>query len=141
MNRPLQYVLDTDICIYLLHGNRQVKARAAQVGVEAIAVATPTVGELYFGAYNSASVESNLALVRSFLSPPGPMILSVDDVAAERFGKFKAMLRRAGRPIGDIDLLIAGVAASRGLKVVTNNTQHFERVPDILLENWIRAPL
>lgn len=141
MNRSLQYILDTNICIYLLHGNRQVKVRAAQVGVAAIAVATPTVGELYFGAYNSTSVESNLALVRSFLSPPGPTVMPVDEVASERFGEFKAMLRRAGKPIGDIDLLIAGVAASRGLKVVKNNTAHFERIPDISPENWLKASL
>ena len=141
MSRPLQYILDTDICIYLLHGNRQVKATVAQVGVEAIAVATPTIGELYFGAYNSTRVQSNLALVRSFLSPPGPMVLPVDEAASERFGEFKAMLRRAGNPIGDIDLLIAGVAASRGLQVVTNNTAHFERIPDISVENWLKASL
>jgi predicted nucleic acid-binding protein len=38
-----------------------------------------------------------------------------------------------------MDLLIAGVAASRGLKVVTNNTGHFERIADIALENWLRS--
>jgi tRNA(fMet)-specific endonuclease VapC len=128
------------MCIYLLNGNPRVKARVAQVGIAAVAVAIPTVGELYFGAYYSARVEANVARVRAFLSPPGPQILLVDEPAAERFGRFKAALRREGRPIGDIDLFIAGVAACHGLTVVTNNTGHFERLPNLSLENWLEQP-
>ncbi len=126
------------MCIYLLNGNTQVKARVAQVGIESIAVSIPTLGELYFGAYNSVRVEANLVRISAFLSAPGPTVLLVDDTAADYFGRFKAELRRAGRPIGDIDLLIAGVAASRGLKVITNNSEHFERIPNISLENWLK---
>jgi tRNA(fMet)-specific endonuclease VapC len=128
------------MCIYLLNGNAQVKARVAQIGIEVIAVAIPTVAELYFGAYNSTHVEANLARVRAFLCAPGPRVLPIDDAAAEGFGRFKAALRRMGKPIGDVDLLIAGVAVSRGLKVVTNNTEHFERIAGIALENWLQLP-
>jgi tRNA(fMet)-specific endonuclease VapC len=139
MTRTLQYLLDTDMCIYLLNGDRRVKNRVAQAGLEAISVSILTVGELYFGAYNSEKVEANLDRVRALLSPPGPSILPIDDAAAECFGRFKAELRRVGKPIGDMDLLIAGVAASRDLKVVTNNTQHFNRITDISLENWLKT--
>jgi tRNA(fMet)-specific endonuclease VapC len=52
----------------------------------------------------------------------------------------KAELRRTGQPIGDLDLLIASVAMSRNLKVVTNNLRHFERIPEIALENWLQPP-
>ena len=138
MNHELKYLLDTDICIYLLNGDRRIKDSIAQVGIEAISVAIPTVGELYCGAYNSARVEANLVRVRAFLSPPGPKILPIDDAAAECFGRFKATLRQIGKPIGDVDLLIAGVAASQNLKVVTNNTGHFDRIPDVSLENWLK---
>ena len=95
---------------------------------------------MYFGAYNSGRVEANLARVRVFLSPPSPTILPLDNASAEYFGRFKATLRHAGKPISDIDILIAGIAASRGLTVVTNNTGHFERLTDISLENWLRSP-
>ena len=139
MTSAVQYLLDTDMCIYLLNGDERIKGKVAQVGVEAISVSILTVGELYFGAYNSARLEANMERIREFLSSPGPIVLSIDDAAAEYFGKFKAALRREGKPIGDVDLLIAGVAASRGLKVVTNNTEHFERIADISLENWLRS--
>jgi tRNA(fMet)-specific endonuclease VapC len=139
MTSAVQYLLDTDMCIYLLNGDERIKSRVAQVGVEAISVSILTVGELYFGAYNSARLEANMERIHEFLSYPGPIVLAVDDAAAEYFGKFKAALRREGKPIGDVDLRIAGVAASRGLKVVTNNTEHFERIADISLENWLRS--
>jgi tRNA(fMet)-specific endonuclease VapC len=81
----LHYLLDTDICIYLLNGNAPVKARVSQEGIEALAIAIPTVSELYFRAYNSTRVEANVARVRAFLSPPGPQVLLIDEPAAEQF--------------------------------------------------------
>src|SRR6266567_4105574 len=128
------------MCIYLLNSHPRVKAQVAEVGVTALAVAIPTVGERYFGAYNSGRVEAHVARVRAFLSPPGPQVLRIDEPAAEQFGRFKARLRRVGRPIGDIDLFIAGVAVRYGLIVVTNNTDHFARIPELPLENWLEPP-
>src|SRR5262245_60240330 len=87
------------MCIYLLNGHPHVKTRVAEVGVTALAVAIPTVGELYFGAYNSGRVEANIARGRAFLSPPGPQVLLIDEAASEQFGRFKALLRRTGRPM------------------------------------------
>ena len=132
-----RYVLDTDTCIYLLNGNEAVKSRLADVGVGAVSVAIPTLGELYFGAYYSSHVEANLARIRRFFEPPGPVILPADDAAMDCFGRLKTELRGQARPVGNLDLQIAGVAVSRGLTVVTNNTRHFERIPDLPVENWL----
>jgi tRNA(fMet)-specific endonuclease VapC len=60
------------------------------------------------------------------------LLLRADEPAAEQFGRFKALLRRAGRPIGDSDLFIAGVAVRHGLTVVTNNTGFQEQSPENL---------
>lgn len=49
-------------------------------------------------------------------------------------------LSRAGRLIGDIDLFIAGVAVRHGLTVVAHNTEHFARIPELLLEDWLESP-
>lgn len=96
-----------------------------------------TKGELYYGAYNSERVETNLERIRMFFQTPGPEVLPLDDAVMDCFGKFKAELRRKGLPIGDTDLLIAGAAVSRNLKLVTNNTKHFNRIPGISLEDWL----
>ncbi len=136
MTRPLNYFLDTDTCIYLLNGEPRVKHRVALVGVERIALTVVTQGELYFGAYNSDRIEHNLERIQQFFAIPGPTVLALDESSLKNFGKFKVELRRTGQPIGDIDVLIAGVAVSRRLTLVTNNTKHFERIPGIVLDNW-----
>jgi tRNA(fMet)-specific endonuclease VapC len=132
----LRYLLDTDTCIYLLNGESKVKNRIAQIGIESLAIASITKGELYFGAYNSSQVENNLERIQTFFTMPAPKILPLDEEVMEIFGRLKAELRRQGQLIGDIDLLIAGVAISNNLIVVTNNTKHFERIPNLSLENW-----
>ena len=100
----------------------------------------PNGGGALFWAYNSGRVEANVARVRAFLSTPGPQVLRIDEPAAEQFGRLKAILRREGRLIGDIDVFIAGVALCHGLTVVTNNISHFERIPELPLENWLEPP-
>jgi tRNA(fMet)-specific endonuclease VapC len=134
----IEYLLDTDTCIYLLNGNGAIKARISEVGLGAVAVSIPTVAELFFGAFNSSRPVANLARIRSFLSPPGPALLPFDERSAEHFGRFKADLRRRGITIGDVDLMIAGIAATHSLTIVTNNTGHFEDVPEISVTNWLK---
>ncbi len=109
MIEKTRYVLDTDTCIYLLNGNQTIKDRVALVGVEMIAVTVLTKGELYFGAYNSNRVEHNLKRIEAFFAEPGPLILPLEEGAMDHFGKIKTDLKHAGRPIGDIDLLIASI--------------------------------
>lgn len=137
MKRTVRYLLDTDTCIYLLNGVARLKMQIAQMGVEAVAVAIVTKGELYFGAYHSSHLDQNRQRIHAFFADPGPAVLPLNNQAMDCFGKCKAELRRTGRPIGDVDLLIAAVAISRGLTLVTNNTKHFNRIPGISLENWL----
>jgi tRNA(fMet)-specific endonuclease VapC len=132
------YLLDTNTCIHLINGNAKVKARLAQIGVESAYVIIPTISELYFGAYRSAAVERNVVRVHAFLSPrKGPQVLPMDEAAAKSFGRLKADLLSKGQPLDDFDLLIAAVALSCGLTLVTDNTRHFKRVPGLSLENWV----
>lgn len=53
------------------------------------------------------------------------------------FAQYKAWLKKQGLLIGDFDLLIASFAIYHKLILVTNNTEHFKRIPSIHLENWI----
>ncbi len=48
----------------------------------------------------------------------------------------KADLLKAGRVVGDFDILLASIALTRDLIVVTNNEKHF-RSTGVPLENWV----
>ncbi len=47
-----------------------------------------------------------------------------------------AGLRKSGKPIDDIDILIAGIALSNNLALVTNNEEHFKNVKNLKILNW-----
>ena len=64
-------------------------------------------------------------------------ILPYDQIAAECTGKIRARLAKIGQSIGPYDQMIAGHAQSLALILVSNNVKKFERVPEILLENWV----
>ena len=58
---------------------------------------------------------------------------STIDKAAEIY----ARLKKEGALIGDADILIAAIALVEGLVVVTDNTSHFQRIPELRVENWL----
>jgi tRNA(fMet)-specific endonuclease VapC len=43
---------------------------------------------------------------------------------------------RAGQLIGPYDLMIAAIALTHSLTLVTHNTKEFSRVPGLKLEDW-----
>jgi tRNA(fMet)-specific endonuclease VapC len=64
-------------------------------------------------------------------------LIDLDRFAAEEAAVIRAQLEKKGKSIGPYDLLIAGLARSRDLTLVTNNTREFERIVGLRIENWI----
>jgi tRNA(fMet)-specific endonuclease VapC len=130
-------ILDTDVCIEILRGNVRVIERRRRTP-DAVATTWITACELAYGAAKSRAPETNQALVVAFLATLP--ILELDWAAAERFGRLKADLERAGTLLADADLLIAAIALARGAGLVTGNRRHYERIPELSIEDWIRGP-
>ncbi|MGK7876472.1 MAG: type II toxin-antitoxin system VapC family toxin [Xenococcaceae cyanobacterium] len=130
----MKYLLDTDTCIYWLNGRTSVRDRLLAVGWTEIAICVITVAELYFGAYNSSKIVENLACAERFIQEIPVLPLNIN--ALRRYGELKAQLRKIGRPIANFDLLIASVALTENLILVTNNTRHYNRLSGLTLENW-----
>ncbi len=128
-------VLDTDVCVELLRGNRTVIARR-QATQDDIHTTWITAAELYYGAARSEAPEDNRLLVSQFLATLE--VIDLDGPAVERFGSLRALLERGGRRLADFDLLIAATTLSRGATLVTGNRRHYDRVPGLELEDWIR---
>ena len=127
-------LLDTDICIALLRGYRHVIVRRS-AEVESVAVASITAAELFFGAEKSARPAQNRALVDAFLQTLP--VLQTSLPILRLFGEIKASIVRAGCPLPDADILIAATCLVRCDRLVTGNTAHFDRFPDLQIENWL----
>ncbi|MBI3540847.1 MAG: type II toxin-antitoxin system VapC family toxin [Deltaproteobacteria bacterium] len=90
--------------------------------------------ELLYGARKSAQVTSNLEVLEKFFSHFHS--LPFDDTAAEFYGTLRALLEKAGTPIGANDLLIASIAQTNNLTLLTRNASEFVRVPGLHVEMW-----
>lgn len=130
----LQYMLDTNICIYVIK-NRPVGLREQFNRLaELICISTITLAELYYDVEKSSRRIQNLQAVEQFVARLEALPFSAE--AAVRYGQVRAELERAGQPAGPYDMLIAAHARSAGLIVVTNNLREFERIRGLRVENW-----
>jgi tRNA(fMet)-specific endonuclease VapC len=132
----MKYLLDTNICIYIIrHHPPQVIDRLKSCEIGDVAVSSITLAELEYGAAKSSRPEQNREALLSFASPLE--ILSFDDQAALHYGEMRDGLQRSGQSVGAMDLLIAAHARSIPLTLVTYNTREFAGVPRLLVENWV----
>jgi tRNA(fMet)-specific endonuclease VapC len=131
----LRYLLDTNIVIYIVK-KRPIEilplfnSRAGELAISCI-----TLSELCHGAEKSAQADRSRRIVEDFTSRVE--VLDYDRNAAMHYGQIRSHLEQRGCPIGVNDLHIAAHARSRGLTLVSNNLREFERVPGLLLENWV----
>jgi tRNA(fMet)-specific endonuclease VapC len=54
--------------------------------------------------------------------------------------EIRAILKARGMPIGPYDVMLAGCAKQRGLILVTDNLEEFQRIEGIVIENWVSRP-
>ncbi len=133
------YLLDTDILSNLAKRtpSTALVAKLASVPPEEQFTSSITLGELVYGAYRLRTHTSLfLDRLEGALLPNLP-VLPFDAAASRRYGEVRAELERRGTPLGEADLRIGAIALSRDLTVVTGNVRHFERIPDLSVENWL----
>lgn len=128
-----QFLLDTNICIYYIKGLYELKSKFKDVGPENCFISEITLAELKFGVAKSQAKKKNQLALENFLS--GIQILPIFP-ALDIYASEKARLQKSGKVIDDFDLLIGATAVSFDLVMVTNNTNHFNRIADIKLEDW-----
>ena len=132
----MTYLLDTNICIYSINNRHpNLTNKLLTISPDDIAVSSITVGELEYGAAKSRWGDKTRQTMYAFLSNFN--ILPFDTADAICFGTLRAALAFAGTPIGSYDVMIAAQGLTKGLIVVTHNTEEFSRVPNLLLEDWV----
>ncbi len=131
----MRYLLDTNICIYIIKKHTpEILERFRKHSPQDVAISTITLFELQYGVEKSQYRQRSEEALGKFLLPLN--IIDLDRSAAIEAAAIRAQLEKKGMSIGPYDLLIAGLARSRDMTLVTNNTKEFERVVDLHLEDW-----
>jgi tRNA(fMet)-specific endonuclease VapC len=131
----LAYMLDTNICIYVMRTYPPELRQRFNALAEQLCISSITLGELHYGAEKSARRVENLTAIEHFVARLE--VLAFGDKAAAHYGQLRAELERAGTPCGPHDVQIGGHARSEGLILVTNNMREFARMPGVRAENWV----
>jgi tRNA(fMet)-specific endonuclease VapC len=135
----MKYLPDTNVWIrYVTQRSSSVVAKFRSLHPVDIALCSPVLFELYYGAHRSARPSSNIPVIENlrqqFTSLP------FDDAAAHEAGRVRAVLASQGNPIGPYDLQISAIALTHNLTVVTHNVSEFSRVGGLNLEDWEPTP-
>jgi predicted nucleic acid-binding protein len=128
------YLIDTDICSAHLRSAGGATARFLQHTGQ-LHISVLTLGELLSWTLRIKSVPKYQQALWKLLADV--TVLDVDQAVAEKFGEIRARLLDQGTPVPSIDLMIGATALVRGLVMVTHNVQHFARIPDMVVEDWL----
>jgi tRNA(fMet)-specific endonuclease VapC len=135
-NQTVRFMLDTNICIYLMKGKiASVQRHFAALQAHEVGISVITQGEIYFGA--SKSQQRALAFNALQALCLTMRVLDLDASVAHHYGEIRASLETKGKPIGANDLWIAAHARALGLTLVSNNLREFSRVPGLTVANWV----
>ena len=129
------FLLDTSICIHAIKRDARVVSRLTERSPDDFGVSTVTLGELWFGAAKSSRPQRTRASVEAFLKPFETLPFGRE--AAQQYAEIRLQLESAGQPIGERDLMIAAIARSLRLTVVTRNVREFSRVRGLRVEDWL----
>jgi tRNA(fMet)-specific endonuclease VapC len=131
-----RYMLDTNICIYLMKNQpEQVAKRFAECFVGDVVMSAITFAELEYGvavSANRARERRNLVALAEDI-----LVMPFDSAAASAYGPIREATRE--RKKDQLDKLIAAHAVALGVVLVTNNERDFAAYPGLRVENWLNG--
>jgi tRNA(fMet)-specific endonuclease VapC len=130
-----RYLLDTNAVGDFLNQRHGIPARVKEARTRGSVIGTcePVVAELFFGVENSSTREENLARLNRGLRRIKCWPLTRR--ASAEYGRLAVALKRKGRVIGQIDILIASIAISFGDCIVVSNDKDMLVIPGLVVEN------
>jgi tRNA(fMet)-specific endonuclease VapC len=131
-----RYMLDTNICIYLIRQHPpQVVERFERLAYGDVVMSSITLAELRFAvATSSHRAQEERALAGLLDDVPA---LPFEESAAASYGTVRAALPDRRRDA--LDRLIAAHAIAADCVLVTNNEADFRDYPGVRIENWVRS--
>ncbi len=126
-----EIALDTSVAIRFLNGDTAVTERV--MSIPEVVLPVIVVGELLFGAENSAQALKNLPQYLEFIS--ACIVVPLGTETARNYARTRLALKRKGRPIPMNDVWIAAQCLEYGWVLVTDD-RDFDYVDGLLLEHW-----
>jgi tRNA(fMet)-specific endonuclease VapC len=131
------YLLDTNIISHVAHDpGGAVGQKLARIDPDEIMTSVVVAGEVWSGVENNVSFKSR-DRTKSFMETIE--VLGMEPPVAKVYGAVRARMKKAGVQLGANDMLIAAHALSLEAILVTADEKAFSRVPELKIENWLRA--
>lgn len=137
MNRAL---IDTDILSYYFKGD-EIVYKNFEIYLQRydlIEISIVTYYEILSGLLAKNALKQ-IEIFEEFVIDN--LIIPLTEDSVKISAELYSTLRQSGKIIDDIDLLIAGVAIENEMTLVTNNENHFKRIPGLKIDNWSKHVL
>ncbi len=132
----MQYLLDTNICVFFLRGKLDLNKIIRDKGVENCFISELTVFELKYGAENSNNPSKSHKAVNKFVQ--GLSVIPIYGIV-DKYAEIKVDFRKKGTPMHDeFDLIIGVTALANNLTLVTDNIKDFKNFNNLKVENWFK---
>lgn len=129
------YLLDTNIISNLWKDPQgKVYQHLQKISEDNICTSLIVAAELRLGAAKRQSIALT-EWVEAILSRL--TVLALEEGVDQEYADIRRELEQSGQLIGSNDLLIAAHARYLGFTLVTDNLREFQRVPNLLIENWL----
>jgi predicted nucleic acid-binding protein len=130
-------ILDTDVLSEFLRGNitviKKVDEHLQKFGFINFSIIT------YYEILNGLlykDARKQMSKFEDFVSYNKVIPLTIP--MAKTAAYIHADLRKKGTEIGHTDTLIAGIAITSELQLITNNSDHFNRIEGLSIANWTK---
>lgn len=130
------YCFDTNIVVDIFHGDEKLMDKLVMVQNlgAGVSITTHTLCELFKGAYQANQKDEALKLIHDFLK--SITLLKASEKSCELFGSDFSILKKTGKLIPELDLMIGCVAKAEGKILITRDEKHFQNIPDLKVEVW-----
>ncbi len=133
----VRYLLDTNTASYAIKGKvSRVRQRLLAIPMAEIGISVITEAELRFGVARLPGAVRLKGLVEEFLLRVE--VLPWNSDAAQHYAEIRAALERSGKPMGNMDMLIAAHALAVEAVLVTHD-RVFRRVKGLKIKDWSKA--
>ena len=132
-----RFLLDSNTLSAFIDRREPVGTRAAEARKRGDRLGTcePVVAEMFYGIEFSSSRTENIVRLERALSQIA--VWPFDRRAAREYGRLAADLRRRGRPMQSIDMMLAAVAITLEHCTVVSTDSDLSAIPGLLVENWL----